>query len=180
MTQAIDANAPFGWRHPRALAGSLRSFWLGPALVATAALLVCAWLLPLMTVTRFWFWSDRVSILGALAGLWADREYFLLAILLLFSMVFPLAKLAAALWIWARVDARSAQAHRAVGWLQLLGKWSMLDVFVVALAVVSIKLSIVSNVGVHAGIHVFCGAIALSMVLTYWLERSLKAAAVQE
>ncbi len=174
MREAAQTERGWSWRHPRSLAAAANTIWLGPALVATAAILIAAWLLPLMTVTRFWLWSDHISIIGALKGLWSDREYFLLAILFLFSMLFPVVKLAAALWIWARVDARSDAARGAVGWLQFLGKWSMLDVFVVALAVVSIKLSIVSNVGVHAGIYVFCIAIALSMALTYWLERALR------
>jgi paraquat-inducible protein A len=157
-----------------ALAARRRTFWLGPAMVAAGAVLVAGWFLPIMTVTKFWFWSNRVSIYGALKGLWGDREFFLLAVLLLFSMVFPLLKLIAGLWVWARVDATSPRARRVVGWIQFLGKWSMVDVFVVALAVVAIKISIVSDVAVHAGVYVFSAAIVLSMGLMHGLERALR------
>jgi paraquat-inducible protein A len=163
------------WRHPRSLAADVRrlAFWIGPALVITAALIAFAWTLPLMTVTRFWMWSDRISIIGALGGLWREQEYFLFAILFVFSVPFPLGKLAAGLWIWSRVDADSAQARAAVGIVQALGKWSMLDVFVVALAVVSLKITVVADVGVHSGIYVFAVGIGASMILMHLLERAL-------
>lgn len=39
----------------------------------------------------------------------------------------------------------------------------MLDVFVVALVVVVIKLSLISDVSVHVGVYVFAAAVLLSM-----------------
>ncbi len=166
--------APAQLINARSLAASRRTMWLGPAMAAAGALLVLGWLLPVMTVTKFWFWSNRVSIVGALKGLWGDREFFLFAVILLFSMIFPIAKLAAGLWVWARIEAASPRARRVVGWIQVLGKWSMVDVFVVALAVVAIKISIVTDVAVHAGIYVFAAAIVVSMLLMHVLERALR------
>src|SRR5262245_45046638 len=120
--------------HANALALSRRWFWLGPAMVLTLGLLVLAWFLPTMTVERVpWIWRTKFSIWRVVQGLYADREYFIFAVIVLFSMVFPVVKLVAGLWVWARVDALSHGARAAVGFVGTLGKWSMVDVFVVAL-----------------------------------------------
>ena len=48
--------------------------------------------------------------------------------------------------------------------LDFIGRWSMLDVFVAAMLVVVIKLSLISDVEIHAGLYVFIAAVILSMV----------------
>jgi paraquat-inducible protein A len=160
--------------HPNALALTRRGFWLGPAMVAALVLLVVAWFLPTMTVEKVpWIWSTKFSIWRVVQGLYADGEYFIFAIIVLFSMVFPVVKLVAGLWVWARVDAFATGARRAIGLVGVLGKWSMLDVFVVALLVAAIQVSIITNVAIHAGIYVFTGAVLVSMALLHLLERAL-------
>ncbi|MEN8198342.1 MAG: paraquat-inducible protein A, partial [Pseudomonadota bacterium] len=90
------------------------------------------------------------------------------------SMVFPVVKLAAALFVWLRLDATSTKARRYLGFMQSLGRWSMVDVFVVALSVVAIKVSLISDVEVHAGVYVFSAAIFLSILVMHWLERLIQ------
>ena len=51
--------------------------------------------------------------------------------------------------------------------VSVLGKWSMLDVFVVAILVVTIKLGILLNIETHAGIFIFAFAVLGSMLLTH-------------
>jgi paraquat-inducible protein A len=160
--------------HPNALGASRRAFWLGPAMGLALAVLVIAWFLPTMTVERVpWIWSTKFSLWRMVEGLYGDREYFLLVVIVLFSMVFPAVKLLAGLFVWARVDAFSPGARRAVAFVALLGKWSMLDVFVVALLVAAIQVSIITNVAIHSGIYVFSGAVLASIMLLNLLERAL-------
>ena len=54
-----------------------------------------------------------------------------------------------------------------------LGKWSMVDVFVVALLVAAIQVSIITNVAIHAGIYLFTGAVLASIALLHFLVRAL-------
>lgn len=165
---------PRSWRHPNALAGRSTTFWIGPLAAANLALLVTAWFLPIMTLTKFWFWSDRVSLWQTSIGLLRESDVLLFVIVAGFSMVFPTIKLLVAGWVWARVDATSPRGHRAVWWMEALGKWSMVDVFVVALIVVAVKVSLVTDVGVHAGVYVFAGAVAMSIALMAWIGRALR------
>jgi paraquat-inducible protein A len=172
---------PFHWtpglgaviRH-HALAATRRYFWLGPALLITLGLLVAAWFLPTMTVERVpWVWRTKFSIWRVVESLYSERDYLICAVIVLFSMIFPVVKLVAGLWIWARVDALSPNARRAVGFVQAMGKWSMVDVFVVALVVAAVQVSIITNVAVHAGIYVFSGAVLASIALMHFLEKAL-------
>ena len=165
------------WRHRNALAGRPAAFWIGPLAAANLVLLVAAWFLPMMTLTRLWFWSDRVSLWQTAAGLLREGEFLLFLIVAGFSMVFPAVKLLVAVWVWARVDAASPDGSRAVRLMDALGRWSMIDVFVVALIVVAVKVSLVTEVGVHSGIYVFAAAAALSIFLMAWIGRALKQAA---
>ena len=150
---------------------------LGPLLVATLGLLVVAWFLPMMTITKLFFWSDRVSIAGAVVALWGEGDYFIFLVIFLFSMLFPFAKLAGGLWLWARVTPGDQRSGRLAAWIKGLSKWSMLDVFVAALVVVAIKVTIVSDVSIHSGIYVFTAAVLLSTLWLAWLERMLAAPA---
>lgn len=154
-------------RHPRSLAGRASGYdrLIGPALALAGALLVSGWFLPFMTVERLLVLSDRFSLIGGTVALADGGDLFLAAVLGLFSIVFPAAKLLAAALLWFFADADSQAFRRYSTAIDLLGKWSMLDVFVVAVLVVTIKSSIWADVNVHYGIYVFAAAVALSMVL---------------
>ena len=47
----------------------------------------------------------------------------------------------------------------------------MLDVFVVALLLVSVKLGVVATVRLHYGIYLFAAAVLLIQGLSFWLAR---------
>jgi paraquat-inducible protein A len=160
-------------KHPDSLASGARGIdrLLGPLLALAGGLLVAAWFLPMMSVQRFIFWQDDLSFAAALYELIEAGEYALFAILFTFSVAFPAAKLILAYFLWRKVDAKGPHLTRYLGMIEHFGRWSMLDVFVVALAVVAIKISIVANVEVHWGVYLFAGAILLSMVAVHRLSR---------
>ena len=82
-----------------------------------------------------------------------------------FCVLFPLLKLGLALYLWSLADLAALRGTGLLKVLDTLGKWSMLDVFVVALTVVALNISLVTDVQVHAGIYVFTAAVILSMGL---------------
>lgn len=163
----------------RTLAHDPVAVWVGPALVAAFALLVVAWFLPIMTVTRFWFWSSGVSLFDAVLRFWNTGDYFLFAVIGGFSMLFPALKLVAGFWVWGCVEPAGRRGRWVVTVVHVLGKWSMLDVFVVALVVVGVQGSLVADVSVHSGIYVFTGAVALSMLSLWLLEHRMRRVAAR-
>lgn len=70
---------------------------------------------------------------SVLSGLWtlAQSKYFYLAVpLFLFSVAFPGAKLLLLLYAWF-LSMGTRSRNRLLDWLDRIGKWSMLDVYVV-------------------------------------------------
>ncbi len=139
--------------------------WLGWGAFLAATLLVAGWMLPIMTVERLLFLSREISILQGVAELWSEDEAFLAIVIGAFSILLPAVKLALALYLWFHAEAGSQQLRRALSLLELVGRWSMLDVFVVALLVVAIRTSLIDDVTVHPGVYVFTAAIVLSLVV---------------
>ncbi len=156
---------PAGVRHPRSLAAAARGAdrWLGLYFMAVSGLLVAGWTLPIMTVHKLVFFAEEVSILTGARQLWDNGNTFLCVVVLSFSVVFPALKMLVALTLWYGADSRGSDLAGLLGWLETFGRWSMLDVFVVALTIVAIQISIVSDVTTHAGLYVFTAAVVLSM-----------------
>lgn len=152
--------------HPNSLAVRARGIdrLLGPALLATVGLLAAGWTLPLMTVEKLLVLSDRVSLLQGAGELLAGGHYLLFAVVVVFALAFPLGKLLLSLHIWYRVDVTDPRTVRRLDRLDAFGRWSMLDVFVVALAVVALQISLVSEVALNAGLYLFTAAVLLSML----------------
>ncbi|MET4805309.1 paraquat-inducible protein A [Limibacillus sp. MBR-115] len=142
---------------------------LGPVLLLSGVLLAFGWTLPMMTVSRFVFLSEEVSILRAIGQLWDADEIFLFLIIATFSVVFPALKVGIGLLLWYR-SRHAIRRRRWLAGLEMLGRWSMLDVFVVALIVVAIQISLIDDVALHAGLYVFTAAILLSMLALRRME----------
>ena len=74
--------------------------WLiGPGLVVTLGLLAAGIALPTLSVETFPLIEDSVSVWQGLGVLWDDDQYFLFAVLAVFSLLFPTVKLLLALWV---------------------------------------------------------------------------------
>ena len=156
------APSPALWRH-HPLRAAVALGLLAAALAAYAAGVA----LPILTLEKLVFAHHTYSILGGLAELWRLGHWPLFLLVGLFSLVFPLAKILALMIAWM-----SPPHTPALDWLDGLGRWSMLDVFVVAVLIASVQLGVLARVEVHAGIYAFAGCVLLSMAAA-GLTRSL-------
>ncbi len=142
-----------------------------PALIALAAiLLVMGLLLPLFKVTQMLLWKSSYSIITGTIQLFKEGELFLGTIILLFSVVFPIIKLVALSILWM-IRFPEEKRKVALNWLGYLGRWSMLDVLIVALMILAIKLRALTRVESQVGVYVFCAAILVSMIAAIMVER---------
>ncbi len=134
-------------------------------LALSAALLAPGLFLPAITVERLWFGTDY-SILGSVAALARDGNWFLAAVVGTFSVALPAAKLALAVWAWltGRMDARPIRALGAVS------KYSMLDVFAVAVAVLVLDGQLLTSAQAGPGIVCF----TVSVLLSTWAVHRLR------
>lgn len=143
-------------------------------LVLSAVLLVLGLYLPILRVDRFFLFSRPFSIVDSLVALLETDEYFLFTVIFCFTVIFPVTKLAWAIVLWARIDVHDPRFDRTIEILDTLGKWSMLDVMLLAVGVASIKLSLVGGAHANPGLYLFCGAIILAMVGSHWLKAAAK------
>lgn len=146
--------------------------WAGIAIAGAALLLAAGVGLPIIELKRFFIFEDGYSILAMFQTLAREGEWFLAAIVGLFAVVFPAAKIAALALIVARprVSCRSTWITTTVDWL---GKWSMLDVLVVAVLIVAVKVSGIQKAATQPGVYCFVASIALTFVAGRLAKRLL-------
>jgi len=140
--------------------------WLGIGLIASFGLLLIAYVTPLMTVRKAYLFSETFSLFDTLISLLTEQEWGLSLILILFSFIFPIVKIGLAIVTWFTLDRRGKVLPKILFLIERAGKWSMLDVLIVALIIVGLKASFITDVAVHPGIYLFAGSLILSMMIT--------------
>ena len=104
------------------------------------------------------------SLLGGIEALRTHGNAGLAALLLGFSVVFPVLKLAVMAWAAAALRL-GVRPHAAAKLASHLGKFSMLDVFVIGLLVLAVKgLPGGSEVRLRWGVWCFAASVVLSLV----------------
>lgn len=133
-------------------------------IAASAMLLFIGFRLPVFTVRKLWE-TNTFSIISGIMALWKDKYIFLASVIFFFSAVFPVVKLASLSFIWF-VRMTEKQRNKLLYYLSILGKWSMLDVFVVSIIIVAAKLGVLASARVEKGIYFFGVSILLAMIVT--------------
>lgn len=143
----------------------LQRIYIPLGLAAAFVLLILGLFLPVMHLKELVIFKSTFSVVTGIQGLFHEGHYGLAIILFLFSVVFPIFKLAALCALWSgKMVARKRE--RFLHWLAVLGKWSMLDVFVVAVTIVITKISKLAAAEPRAGIYFFCASVVLTMFIT--------------
>ncbi len=137
---------------------------------------------PLLTVMihkEFEYIGDVVlsfeskSLLGSVVKLWESGEIAVALVILLFSILIPLFKTLSLMFV--SVVMESKFAHRIVKFFKMIGKWSMLDVFVVAVLLVYLTSngSDVSHAEVQVGLYFFLAYVIVSMLVSLSADKML-------
>ncbi|MEN9403900.1 MAG: Paraquat-inducible protein [Verrucomicrobiota bacterium] len=128
---------------------------------------------PFFHVTKFWVFESGVSIVGGIITLFREGEYFLFAVLSLFTLVFPCVKLGLLALVWLERAHDLVRMRRLHGWVESLGKWSMLDVFVVAILIVAMKSAAIAEIHIGAGLYLFTFSVVTTQFASAWVARHL-------
>jgi paraquat-inducible protein A len=124
--------------------------------------------LPFTALTKLWLFQDQVSVYQGLIVLWKSGELFLFLILFVFTVCFPFVKISAmlVLWLWPRLNRE--RGKRLHNFVSHLGKWSMLDVFIVAILVLTVKSTGVASIKVGSGYFLFFCSVMLTQFASFW------------
>lgn len=143
-------------------------------LIVAAALFLSGVFFPFFHVSKLWIFHEAVSVVGGISTLFQEGEYFLFGVLTLFTLVFPAAKLGLLALIWLERDQDLARLRRLHGWVASLGKWSMLDVFVVGILIVTMKAAGLAKIQVGLGLYLFTFSVVATQLASSWIDRQLR------
>ncbi|MCG6900466.1 MAG: paraquat-inducible protein A [Gammaproteobacteria bacterium] len=121
---------------------------------------------PVITLKKFVLIESTFSVIGGTLELLKEGRLFLFFLITGFSIVLPLLKIGLLMRLLGAEDHRTVHLDRYLHWMHLFGKWSMLDVFVVAVLVVSVKLGAIASVEIRYGLYAFAVAVLLTMYVT--------------
>ena len=147
---------------------SLKSINRTWALLATAVILyIPANLLPIMQITMFGQSSGH-TIMGGVIELVQYGSWDLAAIIFIASILVPTAKimiLGALVWLTQqRSTSNLKQRTKYYKFVEFVGQWSMIDVFVVILLCALGQFGAVLSIQPNAGVIAFAGVVVLTMV----------------
>ncbi len=135
-------------------------------LLITASLLVIGIASPLITLNKFILIENTFSIFSGTLELFNEGRFFLFFVISIFSILLPVLKIIVLARVLSLKPEQISNAGRYLHWMHIVGKWSMLDVFVVAVLVVTVKLGAVASVDTRFGLYAFTAAVLLTMYIT--------------
>ncbi|WP_428421166.1 paraquat-inducible protein A [Methylibium sp.] len=139
-------------------------------LIAASILYIPANTLPVMRSSSL-FGAQQDTIWSGIVFLWLDGSWFLAVLVFVASIVVPLAKLLVlsclAISVQLGVAAQPRLRTRLYRAIEFVGRWSMLDIYVVTLLVGLVQLQSV------AAIHAGPGAVAFGAVVVLTMLASL-------
>lgn len=144
------------------------------ALFVSLILFIAGIIMPIFTISKMVVIKNHVSVLSGVWELLLDGQYFLFLIITIFSIVFPIIKIYILYLIlspWHKTD-KSIKSY--LNFMHEYGRWAMLDVFVVAIILVSVKLKALAKVQIHLGLYLFTISILLNIVITHLTIQLIK------
>jgi paraquat-inducible protein A len=126
-----------------------------------------------MTLQKFYLFENEVSLLSGLRQLVEQGRWLLVLIIGGFSLLLPLLKL---LLLWRLLQSWTLAPawQRWLHWVHHYGKWSMLDVFVVAILVMSVKLGPLATTELHYGLYLFSTSVVMMMIASNIVYRKVR------
>jgi len=121
---------------------------------------------------------ESKSIMGSIMKLYDNGDFVVALVILLFSVIVPLLKVLSLLFMSIFMESTSIGnlAGYLVNFFKMIGKWSMVDVFVVAVFLVYLTSNNadVSKAEIEVGLYFFLAYVLVSMVLSLSANRLLK------
>jgi paraquat-inducible protein A len=136
-------------------------------LIASVVLYIPANVLPVMETSSL-FGAQQDTIMSGVIYLWVSGSWPLALIVFIASVVVPLAKIAALAFLTASVQMRSRwepqQRTRLYRVVELVGRWSMLDIYVIAVLVALVQLKAIATIQAGPAAMAFAAVVVMTML----------------
>ena len=154
-------NTPLHSRKPKSLSRS----W---ALLVTAYMLyIPANILPIMDTSSL-FNAQRDTIMSGIIYLWHSGSWFLALLVFFASIVTPLFKMITLTFLLLSIQFKNAwhplQRTKLYRFLHSIGRWSMLDIYMVAILVTLVQVKSLTVIKASPGALAFAAVVVLTML----------------
>ena len=140
--------------------------WLIPILLLVSLISnILGLVLPFLEIDEIFHAKVVYSLPHSVHLMWEHKLYIIAFLILGFSIIFPFVKLISLFSAWF-LPWESKRRATFLHWIELLGKWSYMDVFVVILLLALTNKQTMITSRIHIGVYFFIGAITLSMILS--------------
>jgi paraquat-inducible protein A len=137
--------------------------------LSAGVMLVPANLLPVLS-TNTGGRARTDTIMSGIVSLWHDGMWAIAAIVFIASILIPLLKLVGLTWLMISVRRRAKRHRRRLtrlyAGLDFIGRWSMLDVFLVAFLAGAVQFGGLATIEPRSGIVAFAAAVVLTILAT--------------
>ncbi|GAB7548990.1 paraquat-inducible protein A [Cupriavidus sp. 8B] len=144
--------------------GSLARTWA--LLIAAIVMYIPANVLPVMDTSSL-FGAQRDTILSGVVYLWASGSWPLAVVVFVASIAVPMLKILALLYLVISVQRRSrwlpSQRARIYRIVEFVGKWSMLDIYVITILVALVQFDALATVKAGPAALAFGAVVVLTM-----------------
>jgi paraquat-inducible protein A len=135
-------------------------------LLAAMVLYIPAVLLPVM-ITSTLFSSQSDTILSGVVFLWTSGSWVLATIVFVASIVVPMLKILSLAYLAWSTQLRSSlmprKRTRIYRWVECVGRWSMLDIYVITILVALVQFGSVATIDAGPGAIAFGAVVVLTM-----------------
>ena len=145
-------------------------------MVAAVALYIPANVLPVMTVVELGDVTENTIFIG-MRTFWLQGAYPIAIVIFAASILIPLLKIIALPWLCLAATGKTRPSPSMLGkiyWFtELLGRWSMVDIFVVGILVALVQLGNYMTITPGPGALAFAGVVVLTMFAAMSFEPRL-------
>lgn len=141
--------------------------WTAALLMTSVILYIPANILPIMVTVAL---GDNISstILSGVVSLWNDESYPVAMIVFIASILIPTLKMFAigSLCLYATGKGKTSSKHMHIMYevVEFVGRWSMLDIFVIAVLTALVKMGNLMGVYPEIGAVFFASVVILTMI----------------
>ena len=137
--------------------------------------------LPILSISQMGHRSES-TIWSGVVELWKTGTPGIAVLVFLCSILIPLFKILGLLYLCTSYQIHSPRKYSSIlRFISVIGRWSMLDVFLVAIFVAIVKLGTFASIQTELGIVAFSGVVVLTMLAStnfepklLWLQQDVK------
>ncbi|MGE0767791.1 MAG: paraquat-inducible protein A [Hyphomicrobiaceae bacterium] len=156
---------------------ALRNFMLALFILVASICFALGVILPSIRFTTIYVWKNEHSIASIIWALYATGEYFLCAVITVFSVLFPFLKLLYLLTLCLSPNVSRDFRERSISTMEWLGRYSMTDVMVLALMIFYMNSSGYTEAQVLPGVYCFAASAIMTMIAYGWANSAAAARA---